>query len=123
MQFHELIPEVIFQAVQAQGFRPTGVLYPLNSYENRVYEIHVEEKLPIIAKFYRPGRWTEAAIAEEHTFIKTCNEAEVPVVGPMELTQSISSCTTLGKIDDMLYAFYPKFRGKEHDETTNDDRR
>lgn len=123
MQFSELIPEVIFQAIFSQGFRPTGVLYPLNSYENRVYEIHVEDHLPLIVKFYRPGRWTKQAIIEEHAFIDACQEVEVPVVSPLPLKNSISSCSTLGKIDDILYAFYPKFRGKEHDETTNEDRR
>ncbi|MBI4211575.1 MAG: serine/threonine protein kinase [Deltaproteobacteria bacterium] len=127
MRFDHLLPDVIFQAVEAQGLRPTGSLLPLNSYENRVYQIALEEDAPIIAKFYRPGRWTESAIAEEHAFLEKLAEAEVPVVSPLALKAHGTKTTTLGRLDSdgviIYFALFPKFRGREHDEITNDDRR
>ena len=123
MHFGSLLPELIFQTVTAQGFWPTGVLYPLNSYENRVYEIHLEEAPPIIAKYYRPGRWSVEAISDEHHFLRRLAEAEIPVVSPLELKAPLPQVSTLGKTEDIYYAFFPKFRGKEHDEILNEDRR
>lgn len=122
MQFSELLPDVIFDAVTPEGHLPTGALTPLNSYENRVYSISIEEADPIIAKFYRPGRWTGEAIAEEHAFIEALVEAEIPVVAPLTLQKSVPYCKTLGQIDSIYYAFFPKFRGREHDEITTEDR-
>ncbi len=127
MNFGELLPDLIFQAVLTQGYIPTGTLFPLNSYENRVYEIPVEEGFPLIAKFYRPGRWSLAALTEEHAFLSTLKEAEVPVVAPLELKESVGPKTlaltgTTESTEKIYYAFFPKFRGKEHDEVTNDDR-
>ena len=113
MHFAQLLPEMIFQTVEDHGFIPTGSLTPLNSYENRVYEIGIEEKEPIIAKYYRPGRWSKEAIIEEHQFLKALQEAELPVVAPFVMDQ----------IDDIHYAFFPKFRGREQPEITNDNRR
>ena len=106
MHFAQLLPEMIFQTVEDHGFIPTGSLTPLNSYENRVYEIGIEEKEPIIAKYYRPGRWSKEAIIEEHQFLKALQEAELPVVAPFVMDQ----------IDDIHYAFFPKFRGREQPE-------
>ncbi|HSA60150.1 MAG TPA: stress response kinase A, partial [bacterium] len=68
MRFDHLLPEVIFQTAEEQGLRPTGVLFPLNSYENRVYEIGIEDEetgkpTAIVAKYYRPGRWSQETIA------------------------------------------------------------
>src|SRR3989338_11197303 len=97
MHFGSLLPELIFQTVTVEGWRPTGVLYPLNSYENRVYEIHLEEAPPIIAKYYRPGRWSINAISDEHRFLKTLAEAEIPVVSPLELKAPVPQVPTLGK--------------------------
>ena len=123
MRFDHLLPETIFESVEAQGFRPTGVLFPLNSYENRVYEIGLEDHEPVVAKYYRPGRWSREAIADEHRFLAALTEAEVPVVPPLTLTRHLPGVATLSQTDSICYALYPKFRGKEHDETTNDDRR
>ncbi len=125
LNFNSLLPEIIFKALRMQGFRPTGVLYPLNSYENRVYEIGVEEGMPLVAKFYRPGRWSDVAIGEEHQFLKKLHEAEVPVVLPLVLSSAVKNISTLGYLEEekLFYAFFPKFRGREHAEVTNDDRR
>lgn len=128
MKFEHLLPDTIFETVEAQGFRPTGVISPLNSYENRVYEIGLEEADPIIAKYYRPGRWSAKAIAEEHQFLKILAEAEVPVVTSFELKRHIAESRHLDRLQepgsgsDIYYAFFPKFRGRAHDEITNDDR-
>ena len=71
--FYALTPERILDAVEASGLTCTGTCYALNSYENRVYEVEVREPSGSvgrrIAKFYRPGRWSEEAILEEHAFL------------------------------------------------------
>lgn len=121
--FSNLLPQTILQAVMDQGFQPTGSLFPLNSYENRVYLIELEEYEPLVAKFYRPGRWSQEALQEEHDFNLALEEAEVPVVAALSLEKPLPQSETLGKIEDFYYAFYPKFRGREHDEITDEDRR
>jgi Ser/Thr protein kinase RdoA (MazF antagonist) len=122
--FEHLLPEAIFKTVSGQGMWPTGALVPLNSYENRVYEIGIEEAPPIVAKYYRPGRWSAEAIADEHRFIAAIAEAEIPVVSPLVLKNPLPGISTLAQTEDgIYYTFYPKFRGREHAEITNDDRR
>ena len=124
MRFDHLLPEIIYETVTAQGYRPTGVLFPLNSYENRVYEIGIEEGEPLVAKYYRPGRWVVETIAEEHRFVAALAEAEVPVVRHLELKNHLKGLSTLSQTQDgIFYALFAKFRGREHDETLNDDRR
>lgn len=127
MRFDHLLPETIFKTVTEQGYYPTGVLFPLNSYENRVYEIGIEEGEPLVAKFYRPGRWSQETIAEEHLFVAALAEAEIPVVRHLPLKQHLEGIKTLGRTDahsgKIFYTLFPKFRGREHAETTNDDRR
>jgi len=120
--FDSLLPELILDSVFLQGMRPTGALFPLNSYENRVYQIDLEEADPIIAKFYRPGRWSAEAIAEEHRFVNALAEAEIPVVQPLPLPNNLGIQKTLAETEGFFYAFFPKFRGREHDEITNEDR-
>ena len=62
--FDQLDPETCFRSAERQGFKPTGALFPLNSYENRVYDLTLEDGSSIIGKYYRPGRWTAEAIAD-----------------------------------------------------------
>ncbi|MEM9292731.1 MAG: serine/threonine protein kinase [Acidobacteriota bacterium] len=76
--FLELTPEAVLEAVEAAGLRCNPVCYPLNSFENRVYEVELEDRSRIIAKFYRPGRWSEEQILEEHRFIEELVEEEIP---------------------------------------------
>ncbi|MDO8462638.1 MAG: serine/threonine protein kinase [Deltaproteobacteria bacterium] len=130
MRFDHLLPETIFQTVALQGFRPTGLLFPLNSYENRVYEVGIETEETsgaVIAKYYRPGRWSVEAIAEEHLFVQTLAESEIPVVSPLPLKTPLPTIKTLAQTDSesgkIFYTLFPKFRGREHAEVTNDDRR
>ena len=123
LHFDTLLPETIFQTVTDQGWQPTGRLVPLNSYENRVYEIGLEEAEPVVVKYYRPGRWSREQIIEEHRFVEAVAEAEIPVVLPLPLKKSLPGIASLHEIHGIFYCFYPKFRGREHDEITNDDRR
>ncbi len=71
-------------AVESQGFLCDGRQFPLNSYENRVYQIGIEDEVPLIAKFYRPQRWTDEQILEEHQFGFELAENELPVVVPLK---------------------------------------
>ena len=77
--YEQLTPEVILDSIEAVGFEPTGGLIPLNSYENRVYQIALENGDFVIAKFYRPDRWSERAILEEHEFTLELLDAELSV--------------------------------------------
>jgi len=80
-----LAPETVLDALDGVGLRCDGRLLALNSYENRVYQVWREEEPPVVAKFYRPGRWTDAAILEEHAFTQELLERELPVVPPMAI--------------------------------------
>ena len=79
-----LSPELVVDAVEAAGFRCDGRQLALNSYENRVYQVGIEDDRPVVVKFYRPGRWSDAAILEEHGFALELAEAEIPVVAPLD---------------------------------------
>jgi Ser/Thr protein kinase RdoA (MazF antagonist) len=80
--FQSLTPGFIMDAVESRGFRCDCRTLALNSYENRVYQVGVDEGPPLIAKFYRPGRWSDAQIIEEHRFCLELAEHELPVVAP-----------------------------------------
>ena len=81
--FAGLKPERILDAVESLGYRSDGRLMALNSYENRVWQIGIEDGPPVIAKFYRPGRWSDAQIGEEHSFTAAMLADELPVVAPL----------------------------------------
>ena len=81
--YDALTPDVILDAAETYGVHCTGELMALNSYENRVYRIGTEEQGPLAAKFYRPGRWSDDAILEEHYFTGMLEEHEIPVVAPI----------------------------------------
>lgn len=81
--YQYLTPDRILNAVESLGLRCDGRLLALNSYENRVYQVGIEESAPVIAKFYRPLRWTDEAILEEHRFTLELAEREIPVVAPL----------------------------------------
>lgn len=121
--FDHLTPDVMLTAVEAQGFVPTGALMPLNSYENRVYEIALDEAAPIVAKFYRPNRWSAATIAEEHRFVLRAHEMEVPTVAPLALRAPSAVAATVGEHGGYCYALYPKFRGQMRPEMSIDELR
>lgn len=83
--YDRLSPDLILDAVEKTGYEVTGGLFNLNSYENRVIQISLDEAAPIIAKFYRPDRWSEQAILEEHQFSLALAAEEIPVVAPEQI--------------------------------------
>jgi Ser/Thr protein kinase RdoA (MazF antagonist) len=83
--FSALTPDSVLDALDSIGLRGDGRLLALNSYENRVYQAGMEDGLPLIAKFYRPARWSDAEILEEHAFVATLAEREIPVVPALEI--------------------------------------
>jgi len=82
--YANLTPDTVLDAIEAIGYRCDGRLMALNSFENRVYQVGADDRF-LIAKFYRPGRWNDAAIIEEHQFTADLVAAEVPVVPPMTI--------------------------------------
>jgi len=123
--FYELTPERILGAVEAStGRRCTGRTLALNSMENRVYDLEIElgdDQAPrnaperfLIAKFYRPGRWSQAQILEEHAFLADLQRNEIPVVAPLPFCDG----QTLHKLKDadLWYAVFPKIAGRSPDE-------
>jgi Ser/Thr protein kinase RdoA (MazF antagonist) len=87
--YESLTPDVVLDALATIGLHGDGRLTALNSYENRVYQIYVEDRGAVVAKFYRPGRWSEAEILEEHGFTMELAAAEVPAVAPL----AVDGCT------------------------------
>ena len=83
LAFADLQPEDIIATLDELGFACDGRFLALNSYENRVYQVGIEDAAPVVAKFYRPGRWSDDAILEEHDFAAALAEQEIPVVPPM----------------------------------------
>jgi Ser/Thr protein kinase RdoA (MazF antagonist) len=83
LAFRDLKPDDILGALESLGFRCDGRFLALNSYENRVYQVGIEDGEPVVAKFYRPGRWSDEAILEEHAFTLELVSHEIPVVAPL----------------------------------------
>ena len=83
--FAALTPDAILDAVESLGLRASGSLLALNSYENRVYQVGIDDAAPLVAKFYRPQRWSDDAILEEHAFSWQLAEREIPAVPPLRL--------------------------------------
>jgi len=105
--FQTLTPGFIMDAVESRGFRCDCRTLALNSYENRVYQVGVEDGDPFIAKFYRPGRWSDAQILEEHSFCLELCEHELPVVAPWRDSHGES----LFRHDGFRFALYPRQGG------------
>jgi Ser/Thr protein kinase RdoA (MazF antagonist) len=105
--YSNLTPNRALDALAAVGFRPDGRLLALNSYENRVYQAWMEEGPPLVAKFYRPARWSEAQIREEHEFARELAEREIPVVAPLA-----ASGGTLHEFEGFRYAIFPRRGGR-----------
>ena len=82
--FATLSPDLIVDAVEEAGFPVDGRVLALGSYENRVFQVGLEGVDPVVVKFYRPGRWSDEAIAEEHAFARELAAAEIPVIAPLE---------------------------------------
>lgn len=105
--FSTLTPDSLLDAVEGIGLRPDGRLLALNSYENRVYQVYMEEGAPRVVKFYRAGRWPNAAILEEHAFSTELAAAELPVVAPLSIDGR-----TLHHHGDLRFAVFPRQGGR-----------
>jgi Ser/Thr protein kinase RdoA (MazF antagonist) len=105
--YADLSPERVLDAVASAGFEPDGRLLALNSYENRVYQIGLDDGTFVVAKFYRPNRWTDAQIGEEHAFTAELVESEVSVVAPL-LRDGVS----LFRFDGYRFAVFPRRGGR-----------
>lgn len=104
--FAGLSPDTILDAVEALGFACSGRTLALSSYENRVYQVGLENGSWLVAKFYRPDRWSDDAIAEEHAFALELQRHEIPVVAPLVIEQR-----TLHRHDRYRYAVFPRQGG------------
>ena len=102
-----LTPDLILNAIDSTGFRTDGRLLALNSYENRVYQVGIEDEKPLVAKFYRPARWTDEQILEEHAFTAELAAREIPAV-PALLTGK----STLHAFEGFRFALYPRRGGR-----------
>ena len=128
--FFELTPERVLDSVEILGGRCTGRVMALNSMENRVYEVELDVDLPPdaarwdafrVAKFYRPGRWTEAQILEEHSFLQENKAVEIPVVVPLVFPDGRTLAQVPGTA--MYYAVFPKVSGRILDEMSESELR
>jgi Ser/Thr protein kinase RdoA (MazF antagonist) len=115
--YARLTPDTVIDAVESAGFLSDGRVLALNSYENRVYQVGVEGATPVVVKFYRPGRWTRAAILEEHSFALELAAGEIPVVAPL-----IVAGETLLAHAGYPFAVYPRRGGRWPDLDSHDDR-
>jgi Ser/Thr protein kinase RdoA (MazF antagonist) len=106
-----LTPDTVLDALASAGFAGDGRLLALNSYENRVYQVWLDDpenpRHSVVAKFYRPGRWSETQILEEHSFVAELAEREIPVVAPL-----VAGGKTLHRFGGFLFAVYPRRGGR-----------
>jgi Ser/Thr protein kinase RdoA (MazF antagonist) len=120
--FDRLTPDAVLDALDAVGLRGDGRLLQLNSYENRVFQVMLEDGSAVVAKFYRPGRWSDAQIVEEHRFALELAAAEVPVVTPLLLPGSPPQTLAIRSAIDadgaaviQRYAVSPRHAGRSPD--------
>ena len=117
--YNRLLPDVIVDAVEAAGIPCDGCVLALGSYENRVYQVGVEGGTPVVVKFYRPGRWSDEAILEEHGFALELAGEEIPVIAPLVVVKEGSDPSGNGAPPNTLlrhagfrYAIYPRRGGQ-----------
>jgi Ser/Thr protein kinase RdoA (MazF antagonist) len=106
--YQALTPQHVLDALDGVGIHGDGRLLALNSYENRVYQVWCDDAPPIVVKFYRPGRWSDEAILEEHAFVAELAQHEIPVVAPIALDDA----TTLPRSGGFRFAVYPRRGGR-----------
>jgi len=107
LSFSSLTPDCVLNALESVGLHCDGHLLALNSYENRVYQVGIEDEAPLVAKFYRPARWTDAAILEEHGFVQELVEREIPVVPALKIDGK-----SLHSFADFRFSVFPKHGGR-----------
>ncbi|RTL56904.1 MAG: serine/threonine protein kinase, partial [Rhodocyclaceae bacterium] len=105
--YSTLGPDTVLDALESLGLRPDGRQLALNSYENRVYQVGMEDGPPLIVKFYRPQRWSDEAILEEHAFVAELAEQEIPAVPALTLAGR-----TLHHFQGFAFALFPRQGGR-----------
>src|SRR5512142_1384988 len=110
--FLELTPDRVLDAVETAGVRATGRVLQLNSLENRVYDVELDDGVRWVTKFYRPGRWSRGAILDEHGFLAELREAEIPAVAPLDL----GGGETLREVEGIYWAAFPRVPGRAPEE-------
>jgi Ser/Thr protein kinase RdoA (MazF antagonist) len=107
--FSSLTPDAVLDVVESSvGQRCSGVIRPLPSYINRVYSVELRSGEFIVAKFYRPGRWSLDAIRDEHAFVRACADEEIPVIAPLRFVNG----DTLGDTGGIAFALFPRRGGR-----------
>lgn len=106
--FSGLTPDLILDAIESQGILVESGLLALNSYENRVYQFVAEDKTRYVAKFYRPQRWSQEQIQEEHDFSIELASHEIPVVAPL-----INNKQSLHNYNGFNFALFPSVGGRQ----------
>jgi Ser/Thr protein kinase RdoA (MazF antagonist) len=106
--YAELSPVAVLEAVESLGYETDARMFPLNSYENRVYQVGVVGKPSIIVKFYRPERWTNEQILEEHSYTQELVDLEIPVVPPIDFTDG----GTLQQFNNFRFSVFEQFLGR-----------
>jgi Ser/Thr protein kinase RdoA (MazF antagonist) len=102
LDFYNLTPDAVMRATEKAGFLPTGEFLQLNSYENRVFRIKLEDKTSLVAKFYRPGRWNQNQLQNEHDFLNELDAEGIPVNRPLKMIF----------FEGIWVAFFPLFLGR-----------
>ena len=111
-RFQALGPEAALDAVEALGLRPSGHCAMLRCLENRVYDVRLEDGAHVVVKFYRPGRWSRAAIEDEHRFLFDLESVEIPACVPLRGADGAS----VGECERIHFAVWPRTGGREPDE-------
>lgn len=106
--YETLTPDRVLAAVEALGFDTDARIFPLNSYENRVYQVGLNDGTSVIIKVYRPGRWSDEQILEEHEFAQDLMELDVPVAAPMVFAGGQS----LMRDGEFRLAVFPRLAGR-----------
>lgn len=105
--YQNLTPDRVLDVIESLGYPVNGQFLALNSYENRVYQLGVDEDQPVVVKFYRPGRWSDEAILEEHEFSYELADYDIPIALPLNINGN-----TLHKIDEFRLAVYERKSGR-----------
>ncbi|MEL7304740.1 MAG: serine/threonine protein kinase [Myxococcota bacterium] len=111
--FFTLTPDRVLEAVERAGLVTTGLCYALNSLENRVYEVELDDGSRVVAKFYRPSRWGQDAILDEHRILDALVEHEIPAVAPIRFADGDSLHAT---DDGIFFALFPRMGGRAPDD-------
>jgi len=105
--YDALTPDTMLDSLESVGLQSDGRFLALNSYENRVYQVGLEDQPPVVVKFYRPMRWSDEAINEEHQFVSALEQLEIPVVAPLTINGA-----QLHEYAGFRFAVYPRRSGR-----------